>query len=40
MLVAAGVEVVPIEIEIHDKTEKEDWKKAYQEIYKEIKQRL
>lgn len=38
MLVAAGVEVVPIEI--HNKTEKGDWKKAYQEIYKEIKQHL
>lgn len=36
MLTAAGVEVIPIEI--HDKSKKEDWKKAYQEIYEKIKQ--
>lgn len=36
MLVAVGVEVIPIEI--HDKSEREEWKKAYQEIYKNIKQ--
>ena len=34
MLTAAGVEVVPIEIP--DRAEKEDWKKAYQEVYERI----
>lgn len=38
MLVATGVEVIPVEI--HDKTKKEDWKKAYQNIYDIIKQYL
>lgn len=36
MLVATGVDVIPIEIP--DRAEKEDWKKAYQEIYEIIKQ--
>ena len=34
MLTAAGVEVVPIEIP--DRAEKDDWKKAYQEVYERI----
>jgi len=38
MLAACGVEVTPIEI--HNSKDKEDWKKAYQEIYAIIKSKV